>query len=188
MRRLIVFNQVSLDGYFVDARGDMSWAHTDTKDAQWQAFVERNARGNALLLFGRITYELMASFWPTPFAAESNPVIAERMNGLRKVVFSRTLDQASWNNTKLVKGNLAAEIRKLKKQIGPAMVIMGSGTIVSQLTQEGLIDEYQVVMIPIVLGQGRTMFEGVKKKLPLKLTKTRTFDNGNVWLCYEPRA
>jgi len=103
-------------------------------------------------------------------------------------VFSRTLEQASWNNTKLVKGNPAAEVRTLKEEPGPDMVIMGSGTIVSQVTQARLVDEYQVVVIPIVLGQGRTMFEGLHERLPLKLTKTRTFGNGNVLLCYAPRA
>jgi dihydrofolate reductase len=138
------------------------------------------------ILFGRITYELMAGYWPTPLAAQSNPLVTERMNSLPKVVFSRTLDRASWNNTKLVKSDPATEIRKLKQEPGLDMAIMGSGTIVAQLTQEHLIDEYQVVVIPIVLGQGPTMFEGVKERLPLKLTKTRTFSNGNVLLCYEP--
>ena len=188
MRRLTVFNQVSLDGSFVDAHGDMSWAHQGNKDAQWQSFVEGNAKRGGVLLFGRITYELMAGYWPTPSATRDNPVVAERMNSLPKVVFSKTLDQVSWNNTKLVKGDLAAEVRKMKREPGPDMVIMGSGTIVSQLTQARLIDEYQVVVIPIVLGQGRTMFEGMKESLPLKLTKTRAFGNGNVWLCYELRA
>ncbi len=103
-------------------------------------------------------------------------------------MFSRTLEKASWNNTRLVKTDPAAEVRKLKQEPGPDMVIMGSGTIVSQLTQEHLIDEYQVVVIPIVLGQGRTMFEGIQERLPLKLTRTRTFNNGNVLLYYEPRA
>ena len=140
-----------------------------------------------MLVFGRITYELMASFWPTPLAIESMPVVAERMNSMPKVVFSRTLDQASWNNTKLVKGDMAAEVRKMKKEPGDGMVIMGSGSIVSQLAQEGLIDEYQIVVNPVVLGKGRTMFDGVKEKLNLKLTKTRAFGNGNVFLCYERR-
>ena len=76
----------------------------------------------------------------------------------------------------------------MKQEPGPDLVIMGSGTIVSQLTQERLIDEYQIVVIPIILGQGRTMFAGVKEKLPLKLTKSRTFSNGNVLLGYEPSA
>ena len=186
MPKIIVFNQVTLDGYFVDMNGDMSWAHKN--DAEWNAFVADNAKGDAALLFGRITYELMAGFWPTPEAMKSMPVVAERMNDLRKVVFSRTLDQASWNNTKLVKSDMVAAIRKMKKEPGNDMVIMGSGSIVSQLTQQGLIDEYEVVVNPLVLGRGRTMFEGVKEKLNLKLTKTRSFSNGNVFLCYEPAA
>ena len=186
MSKIIVFNQVSLDGYFVDINGDMSWAHK--QDAEWNAFVADNAKGDATLLFGRITYELMASFWPTPAAIESMPTVAEQMNSLPKVVFSRTLDKASWNNTTLVKGDLAAEIRKMKQEPGTDMVIMGSGTIVSQLAQEGLIDEYEIALNPIVLGKGRTMFDGVKEKQSLKLTKTRAFANGNVFLCYEPGA
>ena len=139
-------------------------------------------------MFGRITYELMTSYWPTPYAMKNDPIVAERMNNLPKVVFSRTLDKASWNNTKLVKGDMAAEIRKMKKEPGENMVIFGSGSIVSQLAQEGLIDEFQIVVNPVALGKGRTMFDGIKEKLTLKLTKTRTFGNGNVLLCYEPMA
>jgi len=188
MRRLTVFNHVSLDGYFVDANGSMSWAKTGTKDAEWNAFVAENAKGDSPLLFGRVTYELMASFWPTPMADQHDPVVAERMNKLPKIVFSRTLDKASWSNTKLVKDDMFAEMRKMKKEPGEDMVILGSGSIVSQLAQEGLIDAYQVVVNPIVLGKGRTMFDGVKDKLNLKLTRTRAFGNGNVFLCYEPAA
>jgi len=188
MRRLGVFNQMSLDGYFADANGDISWFKQGSQDAEWNAFVEGNAKGGGVLLFGRITYELMASYWPTPLAMKNDPVVAERMNSLPKVVFSRTLDKASWNNTKLVKGDLAAEIRKMKKEPGEGMVILGSGSIVSQLAPEGLIDEYQIVVNPVVLGRGRTMFEGIKERLTLKLTTTRTFGNGNVLLCYEPMA
>jgi dihydrofolate reductase len=186
MRKLVVFNHVTLDGYFVDMNGDMSWAHKN--DAEWKAFAEGNAKGDGPLLFGRITYELMASYWPTPLASKNDPVLAERMNNLPKVVFSRTLDKASWNNTKLVKGDMAAEIRKMKKEPGEGMAILGSGSIVSQLAQEGLIDEYQIVVNPIVLGKGRTLFDGLRKKLTLKLTKTRAFGNGNVFLRYEPLA
>jgi len=188
MRKLVVFNHVSLDGYFVDSTGSMSWAKAGTKDAEWNAFVAENAKGDSPLLFGRVTYELMASFWPTPMADQHDPVVAERMNKLPKVVFSKTLDKASWSNTRLVKGDMVAEIRKMKKEPGEDMVILGSGSIVSQLAQEGLIDAYQVVVNPIVLGKGRTMFDGVKEKLNLKLTKTRVFGNGNVFLCYEPAA
>ena len=188
MRKLIVFNHVSLDGYFTDAKGDMSFARNDHQDAEWDAFVASNASGGGMLLFGRITYELMASFWPTPFAAENMPLVAQQMNNLPKVVFSRTLDKASWNNTKLVKDDLTGEIRRMKKEPGEDMVIFGSGSIVSQLAQEGLIDEYQIVVDPVILGKGRTMFDGIKEKLPLKLKKTRTFGNGNVLLRYEPMA
>jgi dihydrofolate reductase len=186
MRKLIVFNNITLDGYFTDKNGDMSWAHRDDNDAEWNAYAADNAQGGGLLLFGRITYELMASYWPTPAALKTNPVVAQQMNNLQKIVFSRTLDQASWRNTKLVKGDIAAEVRKLKKEPGEGMVLMGSGSIVSQLTQERLIDEYQIVVNPLVLGKGRTMFDGIHDKLNLKLTKTRSFGNGNVVLCYEP--
>jgi dihydrofolate reductase len=186
MRKLIVFNHVSLDGYFADAKGDMSFAHNDRPDAEWNAFVESNASGGGMLLFGRITYELMASFWPTPFAAESMPLVAERMNHLPKVVFSRTLAKASWNNTRLVKSDLIGEIRRMKQEPGEDMVILGSGSIVSQLAQHGLIDEYQIVVDPVALGKGRTMFDGIQEKLPLKLIRTQAFRNGNVLLCYEP--
>jgi dihydrofolate reductase len=184
MRSLIVFNHVSLDGYFVDKKGDMRWAHK--QDPEWNEFVAGNARGGGVLLFGRVTYEMMASYWPTPMAAQNSPAVAEHMNNLQKVVFSRTLDKASWKNTKLVKGDLATEVRKMKQESGEGLVIMGSGTIVSQLAQEGLIDEFQIVVCPIVIGSGRTLFEGVTEKLNLKLTKSRTFDNGNVYTCYEP--
>jgi dihydrofolate reductase len=184
MPKLVVFNHVSLDGYFVDENSDMSWARSDHQDAEWNTFVTENASGGGVLVFGRITYQLMASFWPTPVAIENMPGVAEGMNSASKVVFSRTLDQASWANTKLVKGNLAGEIRRMKSEPGEGMAILGSGTIVSQLAAEGLIDEYMIVVNPVVLGKGRTMFEGVKAKL--KLTKTRAFKNGNVLLCYEP--
>jgi dihydrofolate reductase len=186
MRKLIVFNHVTLDGYFTDKHGDMSWAHK--QDPEWNAFVSQNASSGGQLLFGRKTYEMMASYWPTPAAMKNSPVVAEGINKLPKVVFSKTMDTASWNNTKLVKGDLVQEVRKMKGAPGEDMVIMGSGSIVSQLAQAGLIDEYQMVVSPIVLGNGRTLFQGVDKKLPLKLAKSRTFGNGNVLLCYEPAA
>ncbi len=88
----------------------------------------------------------------------------------------------------MVKGDLASEVRRMKQEPGDPMVILGSGSIVSQLTDARLIDEYQVAMTPVVLGKGRTMFEGVKERLPLKLTKSRAFGNGSVVLWYEPAA
>ena len=186
MSKLVVYNSMSLDGYFTDANGDMSWAHK--RDPEWQAFISENAGGGGQLLFGRITYDLMASFWPTPLAAQSNPIVVERMNGLQKYVFSRTLEVATWNNTRLLKGELTTEVRKLKQEPGPNIVIMGSGSVVAQLAEAGLIDEYQIVLNPLVIGSGRTLFEGVKRKLPMKLARSRAFGNGNVVLFYEPLA
>jgi len=184
MRKLIVFNMVSLDGFFVDSKGDMSWAHK--QDAEWNTFVSGNASGSGVLVFGRITYQLMASYWPTPMALQNSPAVAKGMNEMPKIVFSRTLDKASWSNTKLLKGDLAGEVGNLKKESGPDMVILGSGSIVSQLAQQNLIDEYQLAVSPIVLGKGRTLFEGVKEKLDLKLRSSRTFGNGTVFACYQP--
>lgn len=186
MRRLVVFNNVTLDGYFTDKKGDMSWAHRGQQDEEWNAFVEGNAKGEGELVFGRVTYELMASFWPTPLAAQVEPVVAGRMNQMPKVVFSRTLDKAAWSNTKLVKGDVVAELRKMKQEPGGDMTILGSGSLVAQLARAGLVDEYQLVVNPIALGQGRTLFEGLEEKLTLKPIQTRAFGNGNVLLCYVP--
>ena len=187
MQKLVVFNNVSLDGYFTDAKGEMNFARNDKPDPKWDEFVASNASGGGgAMVFGRVTYEMMASFWPTPMAVENMPVVAGRMNSAVKVVFSRTLDKAAWANTRLVKADLLGEIRRMKVEPGEGMVIFGSGSIISQLTREGLIDEYQIVVNPVVLGAGRTMFEGTKKVLPLKLIKSRVFSNGNVLLSYEP--
>ena len=138
-------------------------------------------------MFGRVTYDQMASWWPTPAAIESMPEVANRMNSLPKVVFSRTLERATWNNTTLVKGDPAAAIRKMKSEPGPGLVILGSGTIVALLASQGLIDEYQIALAPVALGGGRTMFDGVSR-LGLKLKSSRAFGNGNVFLRYEPAA
>jgi dihydrofolate reductase len=184
MGRLTAFISVSLDGCFADAKGDMQWAHAGNDDAEYQAFVQGNASGDGMLLFGRTTYDLMIRYWPTPMAVQQNPIVAKRMNDGAKVVFSRTMSAASWNNTKLVNGDLAGEVRKLKQGSQP-MTILGSGSIVSQLTDAGLIDDYVVVVVPIVLGSGKRIFEGVEPRRPLTLTKTRSFKNGKVVLSYE---
>jgi dihydrofolate reductase len=182
MRTLSVFNHVSLDGYFVDAHGDMSWAHK--QDDEWNAFTAGNAKGGGALLFGRVTYDMMARYWPSPMALRNSPAVAERMNSLPKVVFSRSMTSAAWANTRVVGDDPAEEVRKMKSQPGPDMVIMGSGTIVAQLTQARLIDQYQLVLSPIVLGSGRTLFEGMHERVHLRLVKTRAFSNGNVVLWY----
>jgi dihydrofolate reductase len=183
MGKISVFNQVTVDGYFADMNGDMSWAHKS--DPEWNAFVQENASGEGSLLFGRVTYEMMASYWPTPEAMKDNPHVAKKMSEMTKIVFSRTLKQTSWENTRLFNSGLADEVRKLKKEPNHEITILGSGTIVSQLTQEGLIDEYQFVINPLLLGKGKSLFAGVQKQVPLKLTDTRSFKNGNVVLTYE---
>jgi dihydrofolate reductase len=184
MRKILVFEQVSVDGFFTDENNDMSWAHKH--DEEWNAFTSSNASGDGELLFGRVTYEMMASFWPTPQAAQMLPKVAEGMNRMRKIVFSRKLDSVAWQNTTLIKGDLVAETTRLKQQQGPDIAILGSGTIVAQLTEARLVDEYQIVVNPIVLGRGRTLFGTVRDKVPLSLTRTRKFTNGNMVLWYEP--
>jgi dihydrofolate reductase len=183
MRKLIVFNNVTIDGYFTDKSGDMSWAH-ENNDAEFNSFVQDNAKSGGELIFGRITYEMMASFWPTPMALEMNPLVAKRMNSLPKVVFSRTLSKASWSNTRLISGDLITEIKKLKGEKGKDLVILGSGKIVSQLAKADLIDQFQLVLNPIVLGGGRTLFEGMRDNFPLKLSSSHVFKNGKVFLLY----
>jgi len=191
MRKLIVFNHVSVDGYFVDANDSMSWAKTRKDDAEWNAFVAQNANGEGPLLFGRKTYELMIKYWPTPMAKQHDAQVADRMNKLPKVVFSRTLEEVSWSNTTLVKGGLVEEVRRMKTETGDGITILGSGTLVAQLADAGLIDEYHIVINPVALGNGRTMFEGIHEKengdkLEVKPMKSRTFGNGCVYLVYEP--
>jgi len=184
MRKLGVFNHISLDGYFVDKNNQMSWAKAH-QDEEWNSFVAENAKGGGELVFGRVTYEMMAGFWPTPTAHQMMPVVAERMNNLPKIVFSRTLNNATWSNTRLIKGSLVDEVRKLKEESGDDMVIMGSGTIIAQLAPAHLIDSYQCVVNPIVLGEGRTMFQDIHDQLNFSLKDSRAFGNGNVVLTYE---
>ena len=183
MRRLSVFNLVSLDGYFKGPNGDIGWHSVGEEQTD---FAVEAAGAGGPLLFGRVTYELMAGYWPAPLALENDPILAARMNSAPKVVFSRTLTKAEWNNTRLVKDNIIEEMRNLKRQPGKDMTILGSGSIVTQFAEQGLIDEYQVLVNPVALGDGTPLFKGMKKRLNLKLLNTRTFRNGNVLLTYEP--
>jgi dihydrofolate reductase len=129
---------------------------------------------------------MMVKYWPTSEAKAKDPKVAGGMNALPKLVFSRTLTSVPWANTKVVKDDPAGEVRKLKKESGPVLVILGSGSIVAQLAGAGLIDEYQLVVTPVALGKGRTLFEGLPKNMGLLLTHSRVFKNGNVLLNYEP--
>lgn len=185
MRPLTVFNNVSLDGYIADAKSDMSWAYQSPTDDEWNAFVSGNAQGGGALLFGRVTYDMMAGYWPTPAAQAAMPAVAEGMNRMPKYVFSRSMTQPAWQHTTVLKGDIAAAVRKLKSEPGPGIVILGSASIVAQLTGAGLIDEYQLVVHPVALGGGKTMFAGLKQPVRFKLTSSRTFRNGNVVLSYK---
>ena len=136
------------------------------------------------ILMGRVTYELMAAYWPS--AGEDDPVIAARMNSLPKIVFSRTLDKAEWNNTRLIKEDIAEEVAELKRQPGKDLVLFGSATVLNTLMRLELIDEYRLIVNPVVLGQGKPLFQDVGARLELQLMKTRVLDSGNVILYYRP--
>jgi dihydrofolate reductase len=183
MRKLSVFDTISLDGRFTDKNNDMSWAHGRSDD-EWNAFTSGNASGNGVLVFGRVTYDMMVSFWPTDAARKTMPEVAEGMNKAQKIVFSRTLNKVDWNNTRLLKGDIVAEMHKLKEEPGADMVILGSGSIVAQFADAGLIDSYQLVIAPVAIGAGRTLFEGVSRRLNFTLLDSRAFKNGNVVLTY----
>ncbi|MCC6984270.1 MAG: dihydrofolate reductase [Bauldia sp.] len=184
MRKLSVFNNVSLDGYFTGRDGGLDWA--ERSDPEWNEFTAANTGGGGEIVLGRVTYQLMASYWPTPAAMQENAGVAIHMNGLRKYVFTRTLKKTDWANTTLLHADPATEIARLKGEPGEDMVILGSGTIVAQLAAAGLIDEYQFVVVPVALGAGRTMFEGVPSPLPLRHRRSRIFANGNLVLWYDP--
>ena len=131
MRKLSAFLNLTLDGYFAGPHGELDWAHRGSQDPEWNAFIAQNAKSGGTLLLGRVTYEMMVSYWPTPEAKKNDPVVAEGMNSAPKVVFSRTLGKSPWSNTTVMKGDLATEVRKLKQGSGSDITILGSGSIVS---------------------------------------------------------
>ncbi len=182
MRKLIMFNMATLDGFFAGPGGEIDWHHVDGEFNDFAVAQLETAGG---LLFGRITYELMASYWPTETAIKDDPVVADKMNGLAKYVCSRTLTTAGWANTTLLKGNAVQEITKLKGQSGRDLFLFGSADLASHLVD--LIDEYRVMVNPVVLGSGKPLFKGVKERLNLHLASTKVFRSGNVLLFYQPR-
>lgn len=184
MRSLSVFESISVDGYFTDADNEVDWAYAGGEDPEFAAFTASNAKGGGALVFGRETYDMMAGWWPSPMAAEAMPEVAAQMNALPKIVFSRSLETAEWQNTTVIRGDAVAEMRRLKSEDGGGMVILGSGSIVAQMAKAGLVDDYQLVVCPVVLGSGRTVFDGVDMTR-LKLGDSRTFKNGKVFLHYK---
>ncbi|MEO8953884.1 MAG: dihydrofolate reductase family protein [Ktedonobacteraceae bacterium] len=183
MRKIIVFENVTLDGLMAGPNGEFDWAIRDDEVTQ------NSKEGNNsidMFLFGRVTYDIMASFWPTPAAQSANPVFANALNTTPKIVFSRTLKKADWNNTRVVKELTKEEILKLKQEPGKNMMIFGSGTLIEQLTNLGLIDEYQLMVNPVILGKGKPLFKDIKDRIHLKLVDTKTFNSGIVLLQYQP--
>jgi len=185
MRKVMLFENITLDGYFTGKDGDFSWAHRDPPDPEFQRFIHDNAQGGGTLLFGRKTYEMMASFWPTKAGKDADPVIAKMMNEQAKVVFSKSLKEASWHNARLVKTDPVKEVQSLQTEAGPDLLVMGSGTIVAQLARAGLIDRVQLIVKPIAIGRGRTLFEGLEELQRYRLVSARGFPvSGNTFVEY----
>jgi dihydrofolate reductase len=178
MRKVIVSNLMSLDGFFEGPNHELDWF---VVDQEFFEYARDMLRGVDTILFGRKTYQHMADYWPSAPAEE----IADQMNNLPKIVFSRTLESAEWQNSTLVKNDAVAEISKLKQLPGKDMVILGSASLASFLLQQGLIDEYRVILNPVLLGSGRPLFQDVKQRLRLKLSRTKLFGSGVVVLYYQ---
>lgn len=184
MRKVIMFNLITLDGYFEgNNKWDISWHQVDDEFNEFS--IEQLSQCSGLI-FGRVTYEGMASYWPTPTAIENDPIVAGKMNSVPKFVFSKTFEKAGWNNTMLIKGDAIEELKKLKHLPGKDLFIFGSANLSSTFTRNGLIDEYRLMINPIVLGTGNPLFKGNGEMLKMKLLKTKTFRNGNVLLYYQP--
>jgi dihydrofolate reductase len=182
MRRILVFNHLSLDGCFADAQGGLGWAHRD--GGELERYVKRHRRGEACYLFGRRTFEMFASFWPTPAGQAASPYFAKVLNQSPKVVFSRSLKKTAWANTTLRPRADARSLRAFRASKGPDALIFGSGTLIRALAPLGLIDEYQLLVNPVALGAGKPLFGGLARPLGLTLLGAKAFKNGTVLLRY----
>ncbi len=182
MRKIIMWNMVTLDGYF---EGTNKW-DIDFHSAGWGKDLEElsleQLSGADLLLFGRITYEGMASYWPS--ATEE---VAELMNAIPKVVFSRTLERADWNNTRIAR-DAESEVAQLRTQDGKDVYVFGSADLCASLMQAGLIDEYRIGVNPILLGSGNPLFKPMPSSQSVKLLEARALNSGCVLLRYAPQA
>ncbi len=181
MGKLIMWNLVTLDGFF---EGPKSW-ELDWHDSVWGDELEKysieQSKSTGMLLFGRVTYEGMASYWPS-----QKGEIADFMNTIPKIVFSRTLKKAEWNNTRLVKENAAEEVAKLKKLPGKNLFVFGSANLSSMLLNHGLFDEIDLALAPVILGHGNPLFKASPDRLKMKLLEARPLKSGGVILRYEP--
>jgi Dihydrofolate reductase len=183
MGKVIVFNLTTLDGYFEGPKHEIDWHHVDE---EFNHFAIEQLNTADTLLFGRVTYEMMAMYWPTAQAIKNDPVVANKMNSLKKIVFSKTLSHADWQNTRLIKDNFVEEVAKLKRQPDKDMFIFGSSDLAVSFIPHGLIDEYRIMVNPIFLGSGKPFLKGLQDRLELRLIKTKSFKSGNVLIYYEP--
>ena len=181
MSKLIQWNMLSLDGYFEGAKSwDVEWFFPFFNKELEQFSLEQLREADALL-FGRVTYEGMATHWKT-----ATGEVATFMNRLPKFVTSTTLETAEWSNSKLIKGNVVAEVRALKKLGDGSIFVFGSGKLCAALFAAGLFDEVRVCILPIVIGRGATLFGRDLKQTQMKLLEARPLSNGCVILRYEP--
>lgn len=183
MRKIIAFNFLTINGFYKGVNDDSSW-HVHAEEGN--KYSENKLSADNILVFGRKTYELMAGYWPSPMAYEGYPLVAKRMNESEKIVLSQTLNTADWHNTRILSGNTMDQIRQLKATSGKNIAILGSGSIINQLTDEHLIDEYEFLIDPLAIGQGTPLFENIKNKLELKLMNSQIFEkSGQVVLKYQ---
>jgi len=183
MRKVIFQMLTTLDGFFEGKQREIDWHVVDQEynDYIWSIFPALD-----MLLFGRVTYEMMAEFWSSAVALEEDPVTANWMNELPKVVFSRTLRQADWQNTRLIKTDPVAEVKRLKALSGKDMAILGSSDLALPLLEANLIDEYHLFVNPLLLGEGKRLFAGLSHRVHFKLLRTKVFASGLVGLFYQP--
>ena len=183
MRKLIMWNLITLDGFF---EGTSSWSleflHTAWSPELMQHSLDQLASADALL-FGRITYAGMSQYWQ-----KATDETAAYMNSLPKLVFSRTLERADWNNTRLVKENAVEEVRELKSKGSGNIFVFGSANLSATLIEAGLFDEYRLAVVPIILGAGRTLFGRDLARLRMNLLEARPLSSGCVILRYQPAA
>ncbi len=183
MRRVLFFMMVSLDGYFEGKDHSIDWHNVDE---EFNDFAIAQLQEVDTLLFGRVTYKMMASYWPTPGARADDPIVAEMMNSTPKIVFSHNPLDVKWENTRLIQHDFAAEVTRLKAQPGKDMIIFGSSDLAVSFLEHGLLDECRIMINPVVLGGGKSVFNGIHDRLGMKLLQTKTFNSGNVLLYYQP--
>ena len=180
MRKILVFTNVSLDGYFEGPGHDISGFKRDS-----EAFSRRGNEEADALLFGHRTYEMM-KFWSTPEAAAAMPEMAQVINEDQKFVASHAPFEPGWKNVTVLSGDVAAQVKKLKEGPGKNIMIFGSNTLCVSLLQAGLIDELQIVVNPVVFGEGTPLFKGLPKKVELILREAHPFKSGAILLIYAP--